>query len=110
MRRFTRNRWWAFILTLCVLLASNATFTSPSYGGGGDPLAVGDGGGGGSNDAGDPDGPSGPTKRAPSGGRVAPGGNGFARTPVGDGGAASSGWGWRFHVVLRTLLIRWLRF
>ena len=109
MRRFAKNRWWAFILTLCVLLASNATFTSPSYGDAGDPLTIVDGGSG-SAPAGDPDGPSGPSKRTPIGGHVAPGGNGFARTPVGDGGAASSVWSWRFHVALRILKLRWMRF
>lgn len=108
MRRFTRNRWWAFILTLCVLLASNATFTSPSYGDGQDPLSTGDGNGGGAY--GDPDGPSGPNKRSPSGGRVSPGGNGYARTPVGDGGAVSRVWSWRFHVALQVLKTRWMRF
>ncbi|MEK7824408.1 MAG: hypothetical protein AAB290_05145 [Candidatus Eisenbacteria bacterium] len=111
MRRFAKNRWWAFILTLSVLIASNATFSSLTYGDGEDPVSISDGSGGGASPPmGDPDGPSGPTKWAPTGGRLSPGGNGYAVTPVGDGGTAVRVWSWRFHVVLRSLMSRWLRF
>lgn len=113
MRRFAKNRWWAFILTLSVLLASSASFTSRSYGDGTDPISIGDGGGGGGGTSppmGDPDGPAGPTRKSPTGGRLSPGGNGYAVTPVGDGGTAVRVWSWRFHVVLRSLMGRWLRF
>ena len=103
MSRFARNQWWAFILTLSVLLASSASFTSPSYGLGRATLTVGEGGG----ESGDPDGPGGPTKTPPSG--MSPGGGGDAVRPVGDGGAAMRVWSWRLHVVLRSLAIRWLR-
>lgn len=107
MRRFARNRWWAFILTLCVLFASNAAFTSPSYGEGPNPLTIGDGGSG-TDNPGDPDGPSGPNKNLPTRGRSARG-NGYAHAPVGDGDV-SLVWSWRFHVALQLLKIRWMRF
>ncbi|MEK7331264.1 MAG: hypothetical protein AAB113_10735, partial [Candidatus Eisenbacteria bacterium] len=80
MRRFAKNRWWAFILTFSVLIASNATFSSPSYGGK-EPLSIGEGGG--ESSMGDPDGPGGPTKGSPTGIRPSPGGNDNAVTPVG---------------------------
>ena len=113
MRRFAKNRWWAFILTLSVLVASTATFSSPSYGEGLDPISIGDGGetggGGTTSPKGDPDGPSGPTKRSPAGRGISSGGNFYAATPVGDGGAAVSVWTWRFHVVLRSLVRGWFQ-
>jgi hypothetical protein len=67
-------------------------------------------GGGATLPSGDPDGPAGPTKWSPTGSRVSPGGNGIAATPVGDGGTALRVWSWRLHVVLRSLMSRWLRF
>jgi hypothetical protein len=110
MRRFVKNGWRAFILTLSVLIASNATFSSPSYGGDGqDPISIGDGSGG-SGPMGDPDGTLGPSKGSPSSGRRSPGGKGYAVTPVGDGGTAVRVWSWRFQVVLRSLMSRGLRF
>ncbi len=108
MRRFSQNRWWAFILMLSILLASSATLSSPSYGGGPEPIELGDGDGG-SGPGGDPDGPAGPSKRAPGAGRVAPGGYRYVATSVGDGGSASSVWIWRFNVVLRSLMSRYHR-
>lgn len=108
MRRFTQNRWWAFILMLSVLLASSATMPWPSYGGEVDPIEIGDGGGG-SDPGGDPDGTAGPGKRGAGSGRATPGGYRYAATSVGDGGSASSRWVWRFHVVLRSLMSRYRR-
>lgn len=105
MRRFAQNRWWIFILTLSVLLASSVTVSSPSYAGEGpDPIEIG-----GPAPGGDPDSPSGPTKRGPGSGRLTPSGNRYAVTSVGDGSLAQSGWIWRFHVVLRSLVIRHIR-
>ena len=108
MRRFTQNRWWAFILMLSVLLASSATMSSPSYGGGSDPIVIG-GDSGGSDPGGDPDGTAGPGKRGAGCGRATPGGYRYAATSVGDGGSASSVWIWRFNVVLRSLMSRYHR-
>jgi hypothetical protein len=110
MRRFVKSRWWAFVLTLCVLLASSLSLASRSYGDANDPFLISDGNGGGTSlPSGDPDGPAGPTKRSPAGNGVSPGGHRFAATPVGDGGTAVHVWSWRFHVVLRSLISRWLR-
>ena len=106
MRRFTQNRLWAFILMLSVLLASSTTLSSPSYGEGPDPIVF-DGGSG--DPGGDPDSPAGPNKRGPGNGRVSPSGYRYTATAVGDGGSASSVWVWRFHVVLRSLMSRYLR-
>ena len=108
MRRIAQNRWWAFILALSVLIVSSTTHAPASYGSGMDPLEFA-GGSPGSSSGGDPDGPAGPSKRVSPGGRVAPGGAGFGLTPVGDGGPVNSVWVWRFHVVLRSLLVRFQR-
>lgn len=105
MRRFVQNRWWAFILMLGVLLASSTTIPSPSYGAEPDPISIEDGSGTG----GDPDGPLGPGKRGTGFGRSSPGRYQGAATSVGDGGRVSSGWIWRVHVVLRSLMGRYIR-
>lgn len=108
MLRFAKNRWWAFILTLSVLLASSATFSSRSYGDGNDPLVIP----GGAPDAppgGDPDGTAGPGKRGTGYGRAVPGSSQYAVTPMGDGGSARSVWVWRLHVVLKSLVARYFR-
>jgi len=109
MQRFAQNRWWAFILTLCLLLSSGAAI-SPAYsiGDGPAPIEIG-GGGGGSDPGGDPDSPTGPGKRGAGSGRAVPGGYYYAATSVGDGGSAKSVWVWRFHVVLRSLMVRYSR-
>ena len=107
MRRFAQNRWWTFILTLSLLLAASATISSPSYGGGPGDMEMGDGGGGGAG--GDPDSPTGGGNRSPGYGRAAAGRYQSAVTPVGDGGSATSVWVWRLHVVLRSLMSRYLR-
>jgi hypothetical protein len=111
MGRFAKNQWWAFILTLSVLLASSASFTSSSYAASWkDLMYVSDGGSGGLS--GDPDGPGGPNSSSPNGPgkyRLAPGGNTDAVRPVGDGSAAMRVWSWRFHIVLRSLVGRWSR-
>ena len=109
MQRFAQNRWWTLILTLSLLLATSAAF-SPAYavGDGSDLVEIGDGGGGG-NPGGDPDSPSGPGKKAAGSGRAAPGGNRYTAASVGDGGSVKSVWVWRFHVVLKSLVVRYTR-
>lgn len=107
MPRFARNRWWAFILTLCVLFAGSATWSTPSHGNGPDPIVLG-GGPGGSGAGGDPDGPSGPSNRSPY--RGSANGSRYAATTVGDGSPATRVWSWGFHVVLQSLLGRYIRF
>jgi len=109
MLRFAQNRWWAFVLTLSLLITSGAAL-SPAFGDGGasDILVIGDGGGG-SNPSGDPDVPAGPGKTGTGTRHAAPGGYRYAATAVGDGGSAASVWVWRFHVVLRSLIIRYSR-
>lgn len=109
MVRFAQNRWWAFILALSLVLASGTAFSpSMAAGDGSNRIEIGDGSGG-SDPGGDPDSPAGPGKRAPGAGRAAPGGHRYAVTSVGDGGSATSVWVWRFHVVLRSLIIRYSR-
>ena len=109
MLRFAQNRWWAFILALSLLLAS-ASAVSPAFAteDGSDAIAIGDGGGG-STPGGDPDVPAGPGKNGTGARHAAPGGYRYAATAVGDGGSAKSVWIWRFHVVLRSLIIRYSR-
>jgi len=105
MGRFGQ-KWWAFILTLSILLASSAAIPSPSHGLGPGKIEIGDSEGGG--DGGDPDSPTGGS-RSPVIGRIAPGGYQRAATSVGDGGPATSVWVWRLHVVLQSLMSRYLR-
>lgn len=109
MRRFIGNRWLAFILTLSVLLASFTALSSPSYGEGRDPVAIGDPSGG-MSPAGDPDSPSGPGKRNPSTGRVISPGNDGVVAPVVGRGTSLSVWSWRVKVVLQSLISRSSRF
>ena len=114
MRRFAQNRWWAFILTLSVLVSSAATLSAPLYADGMTPIVISDGGdsgggGGTSTPRGDPDGPGGPTKSS-----AGSGGTGSGRTisvvaTVGDGRAAVSVWTWRLRVVLQSLTKGWFR-
>ena len=112
MRRMVEKRWLAFVLALSILLASTASFPSRSYGDGRwDPQTIGDGsGGGGSVAAGDPDGPAGPNKRAPVGGRPVRSSILSAAPSVGDGGTALRVWMWRIQVALLSLRARGLRF
>jgi hypothetical protein len=106
MLRFAKNRWWAFILALSVLLASSATFSSRSYGDGNEPIVI-PGGAPDAPPAGDPDAPAG--KRTAGSGRAVPGGSRPAVTSMGDGVSAQNVWVWRLHVVLRSLIIRYSR-
>lgn len=109
MLRFAQNRWWAFILALSLLISGSAAMPSAvTADSGSDLIANGDGGGGG-NPGGDPDSPSGPGKRGAGYGRATPGGYGYAATSVGDGVSVKSVWMWRFHVVLRSLMVRYIR-
>lgn len=107
MRRFTQNRWLAFILVLGFLLATPA---SPSFGDGSpDPIQFDGGGGGGSDPGGDPDGTGGGGyKKGPGYGRVSAGRYGLIN--AGDADRTSSTWIWRLHVVLRSLTSRMFRF
>lgn len=104
MLRFAKNRWWAFILTLSLLLTGSATFASLSYGDGIVPIANPD-----TPPAGDPDTPVGPSKQAPGKGRAVSVGSRYADSSMGDGVSARSVWVWRLHVVLRSLIIRYSR-
>lgn len=108
MRRFAQNRWWSYILTLCVLLACAATFPSPSVGEGVDPIVLPIGGTD-PDPGGDPDGTAGPGKRGYGYGRAVPGGERYGTTAMGDGVSVRSVWVWRLHVVLRSLLSRYSR-
>lgn len=108
MRRFVLNRWWTFVLTLGVFLASIPTLSSPSFGDGQDPLVITDPVGG-SSPGGDPDGPAGPSKQAPVKGRSIRQVNRYTAVPVGDGSSVASVWSWRFHVALQSLMSRYIR-
>ena len=109
MRRLGRNRWWAYLLALGLLIGALPIISSPPYvhAGNGDVM-IGDPDSG--TIPGDPDGPAGPNKKSPTGGRLSQGGNGYAAAPVGDGGKAWSVWSWRYQVVLRSLIHRLYRF
>jgi len=112
MRRFVSNRWWAFVLTLAVLLSSGMAIPSAPFADGtpnSDPLVIDDGGNlGGGSPAGDPDGPAGPTKRQPASGSIRPGMS-YRVSTAGDGGTGWSVWSWRLHVVLQSLFSRYFR-
>lgn len=109
MRRFTRTRWFAFILALGVLLASSASFPASSMGDSGtDPIAIGDPGTGDPGTKGDPDGPSGPSRRFDPG-YHAPSYRNFV-SAAGDGGAVVRGWIARVQLVLRGWMSRWTQF
>jgi hypothetical protein len=115
MRRFALNRWWAFVLTLSVLVASSATLSAPSYGDVLSPIRNssdgGDSGGGGGTTTprGDPDGPGGPTKSSSDGGGTSSGRTIHVVASAGDGGTAVSVWTWRLHVVLGSLTKGWFK-
>ena len=112
MRRIARNRGLAFLLTLSFLLASSISIAPPSFADNNDDAVIGDpydpSGG---SEPGDPDGPGGPSKEPPAGGRrLATKGGIYTAAPGGDGGTVMRVWSWRLHVVLRSLLSRWVRF
>jgi hypothetical protein len=110
MRRFAMNRWFAFVLTLTVLLSSGAAIPAASRADGPTPIQLEEGGSlGGGAPQGDPDGPAGPTKKAPGSGTLTPGGRSLKST-AGDGGTGWwSVWMWRLHVVLLSLTSRFIR-
>ena len=102
MRRFMANRWWTFILALCIGLASIGGFPAAVFAGD----EVGDGGTG----YGDPDMPAGPYY-APGarGGRGPKGGSdpsSYVYRTAGDGARGMSLWMSRLHVVVRGLYFR----
>jgi hypothetical protein len=101
-RRF--RQWLVFVLTLSVLLASNAIRPTRSFcDSGSDPVSVVDNEGSSSSPAGDPDGPSGPTKRSTVPGR---GSRSVVRTVTVVARGGMSVWIWRVQVVLQSLRIR----
>lgn len=110
MPRQFGSRWFAIVLTLCVLLASNAALPRKSFGSwdGKDPSIIGDdaGRGGSGSESGDPDAPSGPDRRSVTPGRGAR--SGYTRTavPVSGASGALRVWTWRIQVVLRSLRTR----
>jgi hypothetical protein len=107
MRRFATNRWSVILLTLFLLLAGSAAFSSHGYADGTDPIEL-SGGGGGTGGSGDPDGPTGPNKRSPASGAARLAKAGSVST-VGDGRTGWSVWSWRISVVLLTLKLRYIR-
>jgi hypothetical protein len=95
---------------LGLLLASNASFpTSSRAGDGNGSIAVGEPGSGDPGTKGDPDGPSGPSRRYGSG-YQANRGRAFVAPSAGDGGAAWRGWIGRVQMLLRNWLARWTQF
>lgn|SRR5262245_8649283 len=107
MRRFSTNRWWAFVLTLTVLLASGTALPTVLRADQ-TPISIDEGGSLGGGDAGDPDGPAGPNKKAPTPGRNTPS-KSFLGSTAGDGGTGWGVWMWRLHVVLLSLKARFIR-
>ncbi len=116
MLRFSKNRWWTFILAFCFCSACAFAITPPvSAGTSGDPALTGDPNL--PNGSGDPDVPDGAGK---SGGRtVARGGleggvQPASRTQevcsVGDGAASQNALMWRLQVVLLGLRSFYIRF
>lgn len=114
MPRFISNRWWVFILALCVTCSAPIAFTpsasaSTYYSGdvGGSP--------GTPSGYGDPDAPSGSSAKAQQSGNW---GYGVSESPVtalsagpaGDGHAAESVWMWRLQIILESFRSFYFRF
>jgi hypothetical protein len=117
MRRFTVNRWWAFILALVLGLAavtalSGSLKADPVMGDDGGGSEFGNGGGGGSGappaGVGDPDIP---TKSSQVRGASRRSFHGVGARTAGDSGvsAKNSDWTWRFSVVFEAILRRYTR-
>lgn len=117
MPRFKANRWWTFILALCVL---SALAISRPIGSVADPIrdasGTADGGGGSGmpptpSATGDPDGPVGSSFRK---GQL--GGLSYSRNAtnsvhaVGDSRLPSNVWMWRLSVMAKVLRISWIRY
>lgn len=108
MQRFFTNRLWTFILALTLVLGGTAVLTStPTYAS--DAPAISDDptqGGGPGTGMGDPDAPSGDSKRAQlRGGLVVPRGS---ATIAGDDLDLHSAWMWRLRLALQTMRGIWI--
>jgi hypothetical protein len=119
MPRFIKNRWWAFILALSLVLTCGAASVSPvaaelSYGEVGNGTDPGGTPGDGTLDTGDPDVPTGPGKQYSRSAQPQPpqlSERRYSGAPaVGDGEAPTSVLVLRLHVVLRSLRGVYLRF
>jgi hypothetical protein len=116
MPRFKANRWWTFILALCVLSALAisrpiGSFADPTRdgtltpggdtsGGGGPPLPG----------IGDPDSPVGGMKKGQLGGISYSRNATNSLRSVGDSRLPSNVWMWRLSVMARVLRISWIRY
>src|SRR5215831_11653435 len=119
MPRFKANRWWTFILALCVL---SALAISHPIGSAADPSrgdtrlpGVSDGTGGGGAPpppaAGDPDGPVGSSfKKGSLGGLSYSRNAANSLRSVGDSRLPSNVWMWRLSVMAQAVRISWIRY
>jgi hypothetical protein len=110
MLRFQTNRLWALILALILCAGGAAMLNSTPAAASGSPAVSddpnNDGGGLPGNGYGDPDAPSGDSKRSVTRGGARMAGGGAA--PAGDGADLQSAWMWRLRVVLQSLRGFWL--
>ena len=116
MPRFKANRWWTFILALCVL---SALAISRPVGSIADPIRDGtgtaEGGGGGGSPpppsaTGDPDGPTSSFKKGQLGGLQYSRNASNSVRAVGDSRLPSNVWMWRLSVMAKVLRISWIRY
>ena len=119
MPRFKMNRWWNFILTLCLLSAAGAIMASVSTAdiirADGRDGTIGDGSGGGGapppNGIGDPDQPVPSTslkllKRGTLSDRT----GALSMRAAGDSPVVGNVWMWRLSVMERVLRVFWIRY
>lgn len=109
MPRFFRNRLWTFILALSFSLGIAAVTHAPADCSSGAPVVSDDpnsgGGLGGGTSYGDPDAPSGDSKRSVLRGVSLPGGG---STIAGDDLELRSAWMWRLRIALQSLRGIWI--
>lgn len=108
MPRFFRNRLWTFILALSLSLGLAAVTHAPAVCSSGAPVLSDDpntGGGPGGTSFGDPDAPSGDSKRAVLRGAGGPSGG---STIVGDDLDLRSAWMWRLRIALQSVRGIWI--
>jgi hypothetical protein len=103
MLRFTKNRWWTFLLALVLISAAGFSMpTRASAGSGGAQAGTGDtSGGGGGTGIGDPDNPTG--KSSLRYGRMTAGNSTYRARAAGDGSGSDSVWVVRLRVVMDAL-------
>lgn len=106
MSRFFKNRLWTFILALSLCIGGAAVLTSTAAHANDAPAITDDPNGGGTgNGFGDPDAPSGDSKRAARGVGWVPMGS---ATIAGDDVDLRSGWMWRLRFALQSLRGFWV--